>query len=254
MKKVVLTEKTGDKQLEDYDIQKESWYSPSYILEHFEKLRAYYGGLIVKSEFRRARELYTSAITLLGAYQLSPENIYFLQANNQNDSPDVMAVVQTEAEGKIFARITQMEIVDFDQHSSITDVVEFLRQTKLSPRKSYGEYTTLVCAVDKAIPIDHKDISRRIRALNPKSTIYIVGRHGKVEDETFSIFTPFPRLTKIVSYHIPTTIAQYSIPPRVDFHLGTDSKVSYTPKQVKALNTYEILGLDEARIKGKYTK
>lgn len=242
----------------NYNVQLESWYSPAEIIRRYEMLRDGYGDEILsKGEFKRAREMFCGAITLLGAYVLSQENVYFLQGNNQSTSPDVMAAKQRERDGApILAEVSQLEIVEMNDYYPGNDVVEFLKNTKLSPKKGYNEHTLIVCVVNKQIPVDRKEIARKLAEIKPaiKPYIYITGRIGEPEQEEFSIFTPYPRPTKIVLYKIPDVIGAYSIPPRIRFNLGMADKISYEKAELEPVNTYDIFGLHQALIEKKYKK
>jgi len=167
--------------LATYDVHKDSWYSPIRVIQGFHFLEQRYGDNIYKSEFKRAREMFAAAVALLGAYELSSENRYFLQINRQSESPDVMAGTQTEAESSgILLELMQMEVTDFEEHFPSDDIVEFLKVTKLSPKKGYGEKTVIVCMVNRMLSLNHRDVAEKVKALNPKSTIYILGRsHGE---------------------------------------------------------------------------
>lgn len=240
----------------DYNVQLESWYSPAEIIKRYEMLRDTYGDeALTKREFKRAREMFCGAITLLGAYVLSEENVYFLQGNNQSTSPDVVAAKQTERNGApILAEISQLEIVEMEDHYPGNDVVEFLKATKLSPKKGYNEHTLIVCVVNKQIPIDRKEIAKKLAEITPaiKPYIYITGRVGKPEQEEFSIFTPYPRPTKIVLYKVQEVIGAYSIPSRIRFNLGMADRISYEKAELEPVNTYNIFGLDQKLIEKMY--
>ena len=242
----------------NYNVQIESWYSPAEIIRRYEMLRDGYGDeVLTKREFKRAKEMFCGAITLLGAYVLSQENVYFLQGNNQSESPDVMAAKQTERSGApILAEISQLEIVEMNDHYSGNDVVEFLKSTKLSTKKGYSEQTLIVCVVNKQIPVDRKEIARKLAEITPaiKPYIYVTGRVGVPEQEEFSIFTPYPRPTKIVLYKIADVIAAYSIPPRIRFNLGMADKISYEKAEIEPVNTYDIFGLNQTLIEKKYKR
>lgn len=239
---------------ESYDVNKSSWFSPIEIINRFESLRSIYGDLITSQpEFKKAREMFIGAVTLLGAYELSPSNNYWLQLNRQSNSPDVMAGKQTERKGEdILLEIAQMEIVEFEEHFPSNSIIEFLKKTKLSSKKSYDENTMIVCMVNKIVPIEHKFIHDEIVKLSPNSTIYIVGRPYGGGIGVFTIFTPYPIFVPSITYEVSLTSKKYNLPPRVNFHFEKAEKISYKKTHMELTNTYEILGLDENKIKTKF--
>ncbi len=236
-----------------YDVQKDSWYSPIDIINRFEQVRAVYGDRIYDNVFKKAHEMFSGAVTLLGAYELSSENKYFMQLNTQSTSPDVIAVKQVE-QGKngILLEINQMEITEFEGHFKSNDVIEFLKSTKLSPKKDYGDKVMIVCVINRKIPFDHKKLHKALNEIKPKSTIYIVGRPIDAEMGTFTICTLYPKLTKPLNFNVDTTAAKYNIPERVEFNLGIEEKISYSKAKLKPVNTYEVLGLNRDRIYKKF--
>lgn len=239
----------------NYNICKDSWYSPKEILSKFEDFREVYKDKINHSLFKRAREMFTGAVTLLGAHELSPENQYYLQANNQDTSPDVMAVKQKE-QGKngILLEISQLEMTEFENHFKSDDIVEFLKATKLPPKNDYGQNVMIVCTVNRQIPLNHKEIYEKIKNINPKSTIYIIGREVQAKVGDFLIFSVWPLLTKPINFNVNTTANKYWIPERVSFNLGIEEKITYEKAILTPVNTYEILGLDQEKIYKKFGK
>lgn len=236
-----------------YNVQKNSWYSPKEIINRFEQVRSVYGNRIYDSVFKKAHEMFAGAVALLGAYELSPENKYFMQLNTQSSSPDIIAAKQTE-QGKagILLEINQMEITEFENHFKSDDIIEFLKSTKLSPKKDYGDKVMIICIINKKIPFDHRKIHKALIEIKPKSTIYIIGRPIDAEMGNFTICTPYPRLTKPLNFNVDATAAKYTIPERVTFNLGIDEKISCKRALLESVNTYEIFGLDRDRIYKKY--
>ena len=239
----------------NYDVSKDSWYSPIEIIDQFEKVRSYYGEeRIYDPIFKKAHEMFTGAATLLGAYELSNENLYYMQSNNQTRTPDVMAgKQQTGGTHGIDLLLTQMEMVEMNQHASTDDIVEFLKQTKLSPKKSYTEEDMIVLTINRKVPYDPQKVSKSLLELKPKSTIYIIGRSLDAQVGDFMISTPYPRLYKPIYFNLSTTASKYRLPSRVDFNLSTEKEIKFTKTDdMKPVNTYEVLGLDRDRIYRKF--
>ena len=186
----------------DYNEQQEPWYSPVRIIKEFSKLSQVYESKIEDPVFRRAQEMFMGAITLLGAYELSPENKYFMQSNNQSPSPDVMAAKLTEIPNKpILLEMVQIELVEMEEHMETNDPFEFLMGTKLSKKKSYSENDLITLVINKRIKFDPKSIYDNLQNINPKPTIYIVGKPLNTAG-AFSITRVWPRLTKTVTFNL----------------------------------------------------
>ncbi len=234
----------------NYDVKKDPWYSPVEVIDRFEQLRSMFGEKIDDPIFKTAHEMFSAAIAVLGSYVLSSENKYFLQVNKQGRSPDVMAAKQLERDGKpIQALLTQIEVVKMDDHWEGNDVVEFLKAKKLYPVKDYDENTTILCIVNKKIMTDSRDIARRLGEITPKirPTIYINGRVGENEEEEFSIFTPYPRPTRIYLYKVPKVVAAYSLPRKIRFHFEIAHKITYSKGTREPTDIYEMFGLEKEK-------
>lgn len=241
----------------DYNVLLNSWYSPIEIIDRFELLRSTYGNdVLMKPEFKRAREMFAGAITLLGAYELSPENKYWLQSNRQSTSPDVVAAKQLEhPDFGILLEQTMMEIVEFEEHFPGDDIVDFLLKTKLSPKASYSEHTSIILMVNRVIPFSLEDVQARLLQNSIKPTIYIVGRPNNGGPGDFSISTVNPpTLSKPIHYNVVTTAAKYDFPRRIQLHRGMDKKISYKNERLEPVNTYEIMDLDQRKIEKKFKR
>jgi hypothetical protein len=231
----------------NYNAQKESWYSPIKVLNEFEKLRGRYGEDRLKDRvFKRAFEMFTGAVTLLGAFELSEENKYWMQSNNQDASPDVMAGKQLAGTSHgIDLLLTQMEMVEMEDSASTDDIVKFLTDTKLSPKKGYTDHDMIILTINRKVPYDQDEVGRQLLELRPKPTIYIIGRPIGAGIGDFMISTPYPKLYKPVHFNIDRTAGKYWIPERVDFGLSTEKEIKYEKSDnLKPVNTYDILGLN----------
>lgn len=235
----------------NYDSQKDSWYSPIKVIDEFEKLRVQYGDERLKDRvFKRAFEMFTGAVALLGAYELSEENKYWLQSNNQTATPDVMAVAQRAGTPRGIELLhNQLEMVEMEENSPTDDIVQFLKNTKLSPKKSYTQQDMIVLTINRKIPYDSVEVSRKLKKLNPKPTIYILGRLVGANAGDFVISTPYPKLYKPVYFNVDEIAKKYWMPERVSFHLSSEKEIKYVKSDdFKPVNTYDILGLDRDAI------
>lgn len=239
----------------NYNAQKDSWYSPTKVFDEFEKLRNVYGEERLKNGvFKRALEMFTGAVALLGAYELGEENKYWLQSNSQTPSPDVIAGKQLAGTPQgIDLLLTQMEMVGMGENSPTDDVFQFLKVTKLSPKKSYTEHDMIVLTINRKVSYNPYEVSEQLMKLNPKPTIYIIGRRMDAETGDFIISTPYPKLYRPVRFNVNETPKKYWIPEAVDFRLSTDKEIKYTKSsRFKSPNTYEVLGLNRDVIYKKF--
>jgi len=237
-----------------YDYHKHSWFSPYLVIKATNRVAKLYGSNIeFKREFKLVREMFDSAIALLGAYNLHPDNKYIMQPNLQSDSPDVVAVKLTEVKDEpILLEVTQLEIVRMNEYSSTDDVVEFLKSTKLSSKKSYDSKTLIVCVISKKIQLNRLKIADDLQKIKPKPTIYILGKFTDSEDK-WAIFCPYPKPTQLVTYSLSETIGKYQIPEVINLGIGMAKKITYQKTDPKLTTIYDIFNLEERSLE-KYKK
>ena len=235
-----------------YDVQKDPWYSPKTVVEKFQALGAEYGENILKPEFKKAEEMFIASVTLLGIYENNQEENW-LQINQQSASPDIMAAKQTVRSGELIRlEIMQMEITIMEEHFPNNDLVEFLLKTKLSPKKAYSETMLIVCLVNRDIEIKVEEISEKLKSIAPKTAIFIVGRQG--DPKHFVLFSPYPTLTKEISFDVIETAKKMKLTDKTRFKRGTSTTISYQNTHTEPVDIYKMFGLNEELIKSKYNK
>lgn len=168
-----------------YDVKQHPWYSPPKILLSYVELIKKYGDDRVKSDtkFKKAKEALSVAILLLGMRKLFGEH-YLMQVSD-DESPDVRSMILKEQPGRpVHGYFQEVEVVHFEKHSKAENIIEFLKQTKLSKKKSYDELTIILCHLDKDMHIpSFKAIHDELATMNPKPQIYLLGRISPDEQE-----------------------------------------------------------------------
>lgn len=237
----------------DYNSQKDPWYSPLTVLIAIEKLHSLYPSQVIKEDslFNRVWEMFAVAISILGAYEINPENEYYLQSNNQSATPDVMTAKRKKHDdGKIYLEMIKIEVVEFESHSPTNDLVEFLKNTKLSRLKAYDEKTLFICFINRAVQIKYQDVHDRLKLLAPKQAIYISGKDIDSPQEIYKIISVYPTLDKPIRYNIYETAKKFKLKPMITTHLGSID--SFVPTGKTSIDIYEALGLQKEKIIKKY--
>lgn len=229
-----------------YNVQKYPWYSPHLVLRAMSQLTRIYGSNVEsRREFKLAREMFSAAVSLLGAFELHNDNKYYMQPNLQSSSPDVVAAKRTNIKSfKVLLEVTNLEIVDMNDFSATNDISEFLSKTKLSPRKSYDNRTLIVCVVNKKIKMNADEIAKGIVPLAPKSTIYILGKLQGYS-YTWTLYSPYPQKLKPIIFSIPDTMKKYKLHDVTNFRKGQDE--SELLKNQKT-TIFDIFNLNETEI------
>lgn len=232
----------------DYDQRKERWYSPLEVLQAFETIHQEVGNLINDPVFKRAHEMFYGAVALVGAYGLCSENTYFMQANNQTRSPDIMAAKQRETDKGILLEMTPLEIVELEQHTETDNVVEFLKKTKLGRNKSYTDNDLILLVLKKNMKFNQLAAYQQLSTIHPKPTIYAIGKPS-AEPGKWELWTLYPQDPPgSVSYVLAEAAKSYKLPPRMTLVRSLEKKIKYTNPRRINITAYEILGL-QGRIK-----
>jgi hypothetical protein len=189
--------------------------------------------------------MFDAAISLFGAYELHPDNKYYMQPNLQSSSPDVVAAKQTEIDNEpVLLEKTNLELVRMNEYSNTDDVVTFLKRTKFSPKKCYDSKTLIICMVSKKIQIDRLKIATELKELSPKSSVYIVGKIQDEEDK-WTVFSPYPDLTKFQIFKLSETMQKYSLHDVITLHRGFVKKITTEKGEKKTTTIYDIFNIKE---------
>lgn len=235
----------------DYIPQKDPWFSPVTVISYFDLLRKKYGPAILTDHlFKKAKEMYSVAVTLYGIHELSEHDEYYMQINTQSSAPDVMTGKRSiDSDGKPIFPIVQAEVVEMELHSDTDDIVKFLIKTKLSTKKAYSN-TVIICFVDKVIHINPFLVSKMIIDIAPKSHIYICGRKIDSKDGSYILFSPSPKLIMPIEFSINNPNKPFDLKPLIHLYRGIHNSLELVGKE--DVNIYTALGLDKERIFIKY--
>ncbi len=232
-----------------YDVNKYPWYSPHFVVRAMSKLTKLYGVNVEnKREFQLAREMFDSAVALLGAYEMHSDNKYLLQPNLQSNSPDVVASKVTEDLNiHVVLEKTNLEIVTMNDYSKTDSIVEFLKRTKLSSKKSYDNKTLIICVVNKKIQINLQEIVRGLNEIKPKSSIYILGKLLD-EKEEWTICSPYPYIINPVIYNISETMKKYQLADYVVLQRNNVRKITTESMGKGITNIFDIFNIDKVKV------
>lgn len=165
------------------------------------------------------------------------------------------AMRKKQEDGNVLLELTQMEITELNEHFEAADIVDFLKKTKLSPRKAYNEKTMIICVINRLMKYDYKEVGRKVAELKPKSTVFITGRVDGVVGEplgSFVIFQAYPTLTKPLQFNVNETIKKYKLLSPITLQLGTKDEMK--PSNIGKISIFDIFGIDENKVKEKYKK
>jgi hypothetical protein len=228
------------------------WHSPRYVLEAYDSLiQTFNDQALGSKDFEKAREARLVAISLLGIHELTKRH-YLMQVSREN-SPDIVTMFRAELKGMpVHGFFQEVEVVSFDKNSPETDVVEFLKRTKLSPKYSYDNKTIILCEVKRDMRLPpYETIHTRLKELNPLPTVIIIGKISP-EKLIYKICQIWPTLDLLTDIDVFELANKYPSPHNLQLTKGSDHQIKYGKRVAGKPGYFEVFGLDEIKLKKKY--
>lgn len=154
------------------------WFSPINVLYHFARLESLPPSSKRSSRsFKKAKEAYRVAIMLMGIIKFQQRQYWLQIVKDEEGSPDIRTGTFLIVSGKPKEfTIQEVELVDFEHHSK-ENIVDFLKRTKLSPKRPYPSYITFLCYVSKATLLPpYRQIYDELKSVVAKNPIIILGK------------------------------------------------------------------------------
>ena len=230
------------------------WYSPAYIIHAEADLVKIYGQAIIDSDttFQKVGEMKCTAIMLLGLHKVLGQH-FFIQACD-DQFPDAWTLYQEEVPGKLVdTKYQTVEVVTYENHSTIPDSEFILKHKLINPKKAYDEETVILCYIRKEgtyiyFNLLHKEFKKH--KFKP-TRVFIVGNMIK-NPQTFTLTQVWPEIHQEDIDYVERTKV-YPLPHRITFTKGLPRKVNYGGKRIPSKpNIYEPFHLNEAVVKKKY--
>lgn len=154
------------------------WFSPINILYHYARLESVLPPDKRKTRsFKKAKEAYHVAIMLMGIIKFQQRHYWLQVVKDEEGSPDIRTgTFVIEAGRPRGFTIQEVEVVDFEQHSD-ENIVDFLKRTKLSPKRPYPPHTTFLCNVSKTTLLPpYAQIHDRLKSVVAENPVVVLGR------------------------------------------------------------------------------
>ena len=235
-----------------YDIQSFPWHSPRYVLDAFDWLLKKYNGLVVKErEFKSAREARAVAILLLGISK--QQNQHYVMQVSREESPDIISLTLIERENKpVYALIQEVEVVTLNMHSKDIDVVNFLKRTKLSPKKSYDDKTVILCEIRKKMQLEsYEIINKKLNKIQAKTDIFLLGKISP-NKQIYQMCQVWRKLNMIYDIDVYRLGMNYPEPHNLMLTPGVSKKILIKKSDFPKPSYYEVFALNEEKIKSKF--
>lgn len=228
-------------QVFNYDVTKFSWHTPLTIFKAYDILQARYDQeLGKKREFQNLTEAIPVAIVLVGLYKI--QNISYYMQICRDRFPDIVTMRPTQGKNPVFGEFSDVEVVRFDNFTDIIDIVEFLKNTKLSKQKSYPANTIIVCDIGKSIKIDYEKIRKELRKASPAHEIYLVGKIHPSQ-QIYQIFQAFPSRLSPIIVNASKDAEGIPDPQSLMLYLSSKKTIEYRKTIKRSENALEIFDI-----------
>ena len=176
------------------------WYSTVNVLSHFHSDVGYPLPDNNKNT-RKAEELYIASIVAKGMEDLTKQKSWIQPVSDEEQSPDVRAIVQLETADEKATNYAQidLEIVNYE-HSPNETLIQFLLRTKFSGAKAYDEKTTIILRVkEKTLLPSEEEWASSLRNSRCKSPVIVLGRTDPIKPEYIiaQVYPEYNELTNI---------------------------------------------------------
>jgi len=151
------------------------WYPPVNILFHGDKkLRED----ISSDQRKQINEAMSAAIMLVGMNKRNGSSYRLQTVKAHEQTPDVRTMrLIDEGEKAPTMEFQDVEVVTLEKNSD-EEVDDFLKRTKLSPRKSYPLTTVILCHMNKNVKKakSWKQVYRSLKELNHPNEVFVLAR------------------------------------------------------------------------------
>ncbi len=229
--------------MRDVDVDKKNFYSPARVDYAFTRLPQIYRDNIEDGLFRRAEEMYQTAIYLTGCYLLDRSNIYFMRSY-EGETPDVLAVKKGEQnlEKNLWLK-TNIEVVTLRNFDPRTDIMTFLTETKLSKKKAYSKDDTILLNLMKVMTVNLTKLVEEIQAYKPAFNIFALGKFKEQELGDFFVMRLYPEPKVPLQFNFRQTLKILPTEGKLNLQYGLSTDMVKTHESSDRDDIFEVLGL-----------
>ena len=204
------------------------WFSPVNVIHHFIKLEQSPDFVKDSKSYKKACEMYVTAINLVGIIKITGRQSWLQLVDDSEGSPDIRTGCYFPKNRDDDFASVDVEVVTYEQNSS-ESLVDFLLRTKLSPKKSYDDLTTILCHVHKITNISSwKEINEELKSKNlkTKSPVMVMGKSSP-DKSIYTIIQIYPAIDLFLTFDLVEECKKIKQPGVL--RLGRTLKPGYRP-------------------------
>lgn len=178
------------------------WYAPLNVILHFKKNESS-ASFKNHRHFKKAEEAFFVATMLVGIMAIQRKKYWVQIVDDDERSPDIRTGNYKNPRGTRCNSWTtqEVEVVTFEDHSN-ESLLEFLKRTKLSQKKAYDPFTTILCRINKDVRIPPLEtLVSELRKENCQSPIIILGKTS-TDQEMYKIAQIYPQLDLVIEFDL----------------------------------------------------
>src|SRR3989344_1655887 len=180
------------------------WFSPLNVISHFKRIEAKLPVTEhMSKKFRKAREAFEVAVMLVGIRLVLEKEFWLQLVGDEFESPDVKTgtfTLPSRTQADDFS-VQDVEVVEYNDRSKEA-LVEFLKRTKLSGKKSYDSLTTILCYISRNMHLPpFRDLHDDLLKEGISCPIMVVGKTSP-ENETYKSAQINPRVDLMAEFDL----------------------------------------------------
>lgn len=213
------------------------------VISHFKRIEK---GLSTQErtskKFRKAREAFVVAVMLVGMRSILDREFWLQLVGDEFESPDVRTgtfTLPTKTQADDFS-IQDVEVVEYNNYSKET-LLDFLKKTKLSDKKSYDSLTTILCYICRNMHLPPlRDLHNNLYKEGINCPVMILGKTSP-EKETYKIAQINPSVDLIAEFDLIRELKDKKYKGVLPLVRGVVPKADYRPDEKHS--PFEKIGL-----------
>lgn len=162
------------------------WFSPHKLIRDYLYLSEEERKAYSADEQKIMKEAFHGSIMLLGVMKAQRREYWIQLVDPSEQTPDLRTMrLRSRPNQSDWMDVQDLEVVEYEDHSTET-IDEFLKRTKLSPRKRYPAGTSILCFLNKTMSMPNWSVVHKsLKDLKNSIDTYIVGSINETKLDYF---------------------------------------------------------------------
>jgi hypothetical protein len=192
------------------------WYSPAYLIDCGERVfnQAKKDGQKLSGDTLKVmEETRTGALFALGLTVRDKAIRYIQPVDPTENTPDVRITHQIKSPLKSYnwGEYYDVEIVRYEEHTDAKiSLADFIKQTKLNPKKAYQDGTIILCGIDRTAGglQQWKDVAKELAPIKNNLSTFVLGRTHPTEWK-IAMARVHPTYDSVTGFDVKSAVKAY---------------------------------------------